>query len=211
MSKSKSKQEEVRQILDDLDSLSPESATQVAAPSSHPQGQDPSEVLAFLEEITQKSSEPTRLATAPQIERPLSRAGTPTIRKSSERVRLGGVTPLSKASSASLAESTSKATPQPAYSPLGWGWNSVWTSASAAIQQARTVVDEQVRNLPANEQARKVLEYAKAAQLEKLGLSLRLVMHGLALKHATRPRLQACWPVDVDRHSECRCASHIKA
>lgn len=55
----------------------------------------------------------------------------------------------------------------------GWGWGSVWNSASAAIQQAKTVVDEQVKNLPKNEQAKKwgegVMEYAKNAQLEKLG------------------------------------------
>ena len=58
----------------------------------------------------------------------------------------------------------------------GWGWGSVWTSASAAIQQAKTVVDELVKNLPKNEQAKKwsegMIEYAKNAQLEKLGLSL---------------------------------------
>ena len=55
----------------------------------------------------------------------------------------------------------------------GWGWGNVWSSASAALQQAKSVVDEQVKNLPKNEQARKwgegVLEYAKAAQLDKLG------------------------------------------
>jgi hypothetical protein len=54
----------------------------------------------------------------------------------------------------------------------GWGWGSVWSSASAAIQHAKSAVDEQVKHLPKNEQARKwgegVIEYAKAAQLDKL-------------------------------------------
>jgi len=55
----------------------------------------------------------------------------------------------------------------------------VWTSASAAIQQAKTVVDEQVKNLPKNEQAKKwsegMIEYAKNAQLEKLGADFKRV------------------------------------
>ena len=66
-----------------------------------------------------------------------------------------------------------------------WGWGSVWSSASSALQQARSVVDEQVKSLPTQD-AKKwregVLEYAKSAQeraqeyarttqLEKLGSS----------------------------------------
>jgi hypothetical protein len=183
MSKSKSKQEEALQFLDDLDSLSPTSGTTGGANAhANPQGQDPTEVLAFLDEITQKSSEPARLA-APQIDRPSSRAGTPTLRKASERVRVGSSTPLLRPSSSSASlstapESTAKDASKPApetsqpQTSSSWGWGSVWSSANAAIQQARTVVDEQVRNLPANEQARKVIEYAKTAQLDKLGLSL---------------------------------------
>lgn len=62
----------------------------------------------------------------------------------------------------------------PAGLPGTWGWSSVWTSASAAYQQARTVVDEQVKHFPRNEQFSEwgegVLEYAKTAQLDKLGV-----------------------------------------
>jgi hypothetical protein len=36
----------------------------------------------------------------------------------------------------------------------------VWSTASTVVQQAKSVVDEQVKNLPANG----VLEYAKTAQ-----------------------------------------------
>jgi hypothetical protein len=179
MSKSKSKQEEALQLLDDLDSLSP------AASAANAQGQNPEEVLAFLDEIAQKSTaEPARL-TAPQADRPSSRAGTPTIRKSSERVRVGGGAALLKSSSTpplvnasptdknGSASTTSEQTAQ-SQAGGGWGWGTVWSSASAALQQAKTVVDEQVKNLPANEQARKVIEYARIAQLDRLGPFLKL-------------------------------------
>jgi len=57
----------------------------------------------------------------------------------------------------------------------GWGWTtSAWGAASSMFQQAKNVVDEQVKHLPTrNEQARKwgegMLEYAKNTQLDKLG------------------------------------------
>lgn len=181
-SKAKSKQEEALQFLDDLDNLQPS-----AGPPNYRQNAqtsnegDPAEVLAFIDEITQKSSEPTRL-TAPPIDRPISRAGTPSLRKGTERVRVG-VHPSSSTSSLSgRLESTvgpaPTAKPEPTASmdssSSGWGWSNVWNSASAAYQQARSVVDEQVKNLPKNEQVSKwgedVLEYAKTAQLDKLGM-----------------------------------------
>lgn len=186
-SKSKSKQEEALQFLDDLDSLSPgpaahggaKSTTAVAAPGNEAEA---AEALAFLDEITQKSSEPTRPAPS-LIDRPISRAGTPSLRKSTERVKVGGAahTPLlpsasttSLSSKANVTNSTSKLDQiQTGTTSGGWGWGSVWTSASAAIQQAKTVVDEQVKNLPKNEQAKKwsegMMEYAKNAQFEKIG------------------------------------------
>jgi len=62
----------------------------------------------------------------------------------------------------------------------------VWSSASAVVQQAKTVVNEQVKSLPQNDQAKKwgegvlgyaktAQEYAKTAQLDKLGQDLRRV------------------------------------
>jgi len=61
----------------------------------------------------------------------------------------------------------------------GWGWGSVWNSASVALQQAKSAVDEQVKYLPKNEQARKwgegMMEYAKSAQLDKLGQDFKRV------------------------------------
>lgn len=178
-SKSKSKQQEALQFLDDLDSL-PE-----APPSNQPvkaggkQPEDASEVLAFIDQITQKSSEPTRTTSA-ILERP--RSATPTVRKPTERVKLGGSSTPAPGSISQTPSQTHTPPPpvqqeeQPPPGSGGWGltgWgNSVWSSASAALQQARTVVDEQVKHLPNNDQAKKwregVLEYAKRADLEKI-------------------------------------------
>lgn len=182
-SKAKSKQEEALQFLDDLDNLQPSAGPptyrQTTPSNMHTSNEgDPAEVLAFIDEITQKSSEPTRL-TAPPIDRPISRAGTPSLRKGTERVRVG-VHPSSSTSSLSGKPESVSATKLDAaaaastISPGGWGWSSVWSSASVAYQQAKIVVDEQVKNLPKNEQVSKwgegVLEYAKTAQLDKLGM-----------------------------------------
>ena len=196
--KPKSRQEEALQFLDDLDNMAPPPEASSAQPGSLSPAVPPpageAEVYAFIDEITQKSSEPPRTALS-HIDRPLSRAGTPTLRKSTERVRVGAPTPLlpssgsaspivrSESSSSRVSMSPAprtEARQEPGSAPPagqagGWGWGSVWSSASAALQQARSVVDEQVKNLPKNEQARKwgegVLEYAKAAQLDKLGQS----------------------------------------
>lgn len=198
MSKSKSKQQQALQFLDDLDNLAPPSADGPPPPASV-QGastEGEAEVFAFIDEITQKSSEPSARPSV-HIDRPLSRAGTPTVRKSTERVKVGTPTPLlpgaaplsrteSSSSRVSVGTSSRTDTTAPAQEALtlasasvsgggGWGWGSVWSTASTALQQARSVVDEQVKNLPKNEQARKwgegVLEYAKNAQLDKLGAS----------------------------------------
>lgn len=189
-SKAKSKQEEALKFLDDLDSFTPTSQVNVsdttkAAPNLNNEGE--AEVLAFLDEITQKSTEPTRPSTATShLDRPISRSGTPTLRKSTERVRLGGgstLSPSASSSSASLPKSgTETAKVDQATASVGsgpWGWGSVWSTASAAIQQAKTVVDEQVKALPNNEQARKwsegVIGYAKSAQLDKIGQDFKRV------------------------------------
>ncbi|KAF8213408.1 maintenance of telomere capping protein 1 [Mycena galopus ATCC 62051] len=193
MSKSKSKQEEALAFLDDLDSFTPQDAP--VADAEQPAGGE-AEALAFIDEITQKSAEPTPRSSALLGERPASRSGTPTIRKSTERVRLGvgaggGTTLLRTASSSSLkkdaAATTTAATPAPeaaagssaAGGGWGLGWGNVWSSASSVIQQAKSAVDEQVKYLPKNEQARKwgegMIEYAKTAQLDKLGQDFRRV------------------------------------
>ena len=177
-SKSKSKQEEALELLDDLDSLAV-SGSQAKTATPPPQGKgNEADVFAFIDEITQKSTEPTRTAAA------IPRSGTPTIRKSTERVRLGGG-PISASSSTTSLHRTAStegskpkvdSSPPPASTSAGggsWGWGSVWNTASAAIQQAKSAVDEQVKHLPKNEQVRGwgegVLEYAKNAQLDKLG------------------------------------------
>ncbi|KAJ7129998.1 maintenance of telomere capping protein 1 [Mycena crocata] len=193
MSKSKSKQEEALAFLDDLDSFTPPDApatTDTTAPAQAGNaagggGEGEAEVLAFIDEITQKSAEPTPRSS--HLERPASRSGTPTVRKSTERVRLGGgPTSLLRTPSSSSLRKDASATPPPAAAATaesggggGWGWGTVWSSASAAIQQAKSAVDEQVKYLPKNEQARKwgegMIEYAKTAQLDKLGQDFKRV------------------------------------
>lgn len=181
-SKSKSKQQEALQFLDDLDSLpeAPLPNKPVKAGGKQPEETgDASEVLAFIDQITQKSSEPTR-TTSTILERP--RSATPTVRKPTERVKLSGT---STPAPGSISQTPSQIhTPPPpvqqegkfpsgsgSWGIGGWG-SSVWSSASAALQQARSVVDEQVKHLPNNDQAKRwregVLEYAKNADLEKI-------------------------------------------
>jgi hypothetical protein len=184
MSKSKSKQEEALAFLDDLDSFAPPDAPAVTDSAAPAQGGE-AEVLAFIDEITQKSAEPTPRSS--HLERPASRSGTPTVRKSTERVRLGGgSTSLLRTPSSSSLRKDAAATPATSTTTAvesgsggGWGWGTVWSSASAAIQQAKSAVDEQVKYLPKNEQARKwgegMIEYAKTAQLDKLGSCLSLI------------------------------------
>lgn len=180
-SKSKSKQQEALQILDDLDSL-PEASLPTrkvrADGEQQEQAGDASEVLAFIDQITQKSSEPTRTTSA-MLERP--RSATP-VRKPTERVKLGGPSTPAPGSVSQTPSQTHTPPPlsiqqegEPALSGGGWGFGgwgtSVWSSASAALQQARSVVDEQVKHLP-SDQAKKwregVLQYAKGADLETI-------------------------------------------
>lgn len=241
-----SKAQEAQQFLDDLESWTPATASP-SVPSKSPvlpagKPGEAADVIAFLDEITQKSSEPTRTTL---LEHPASRTGTPTLRKSTERVRMGAPSPLpllpsisaSPALSSSKAEppasttSASTATPQPPNGEAtaqqkGWGWggvSSVWSSASAAIQQAKTVVDEQVKNLPNNEQAKKwsagaleyaktAQEYAKTAQLDKLGA---FIMHQFiettSWMSAYRAGLPAGRTIYFDRHSQRGCSANIRA
>lgn len=112
----------------------------------------------------------------------LSRSGSP----APGRVDVVPTTGLSSATTPSGGAASMITAPGgSAASPAGtggWGWSSVWSTASAAVKQARTVVDEQVKNLPVsipnvsmpnNEQAKKwsegMLDYVKNTQLDKLG------------------------------------------
>lgn len=217
-SKSKTKQEEALQLLDDLDSFTPIESAVSSGSAAAPAPESETEVLAFLDEITQKSSEPTRPTTA-HLERPASRTGAPSLRKSTERVRLGGSSLSTGTSTPSRAgtpptNSRTTASSEPASEPApatggggSWGWGSVWTTASAALQQARSVVDEQVKNLPSNEQAKKwsegVKEYAKTHQLDKLGKSN--AFHRLPLAYIEcRTGFQARRSFNADRYPQCR-------
>ncbi|KAJ3515839.1 hypothetical protein NMY22_g14345 [Coprinellus aureogranulatus] len=151
-SKSKSKAEEALEFLDDLDSFAAPADPNAVAKSKTPPPpaaaggkRNEEDVFAFIDEVTQKSTEPT-----------------PKLFQS----------------------------PSPAPSGGGWGWGSVWSTASTAIQQARSVVDEQVKHLPKNlpknelvqgwsesalEYGKKAQEYAKNAQLDKISQDFKRV------------------------------------
>jgi Family of unknown function (DUF5427) len=234
---SKSKQEEARRFLDDLDSLSPSSTSIVPGgtePGVAQSGHDgeAAEVLAFIDEITQKSAEPTRTTTS-HIDKPLSRAGTPNLKKSIERVRVGtpggltssstslalrpDVSATASASHKSNADQSQQLKESTQMSATGgWGWGSVWSSAAAAIQQAKSAVDEQVKHLP-NEQARKwgegVIEYARTAQLEKLGqyTPVHVLESRTPLNiHPIRTRLQKSRAFNLDGYSQRSGAPNIR-
>lgn len=186
-----SKQQEALQFLDDLDSLNAPSSSKPAVPTASSGVQPPNEAeaLAFLDEITQKSSEPTRTtvsAAQPRTVTPRTssrislRKGADGVSRSASPAPLAAAhahtTSVSAASGRSSGETSrgASSTSDPSTGGgVAWGWGSVWSSASAAVKQARSVVDEQVKNLPKNEQAKKwsegMMEYVKNAQLEKLG------------------------------------------
>lgn len=199
---SKSKAAEALKFLDDLDNLEPgvppASASSGSAPptSATTNTGDAADVLKFIDEITLKSSEPRRSVTPAPLERPASRASivtpTGTIKKATERVRVGSPAPSSAGSTAASqraepSQTSTTATKdnqtEGAGKSGGWGWGSVWTSASAALQQAREVVDERVKHLPNQEYASKlreeVLGYVpknlNREELGKLGRSLFFV------------------------------------
>jgi hypothetical protein len=160
-----SKAQEAQQFLQDLDNFDPAAAGRSSPAKTRPG--EAADVIAFLDEMAQPAP-----ARAQLLDRPGSRAGTPSLRKSTERVRMGvppsmqGAAVLTRtvSTSASDAAASKPATPvaeqPPQQKPGGWGWGSVWSTASTVVQQAKSVVDEQVKNLPANG----VLEYAKTAQ-----------------------------------------------
>ncbi|CAE6458247.1 unnamed protein product [Rhizoctonia solani] len=193
---SKSKQQEAQELLNDLDSLGapqPANRKSGSSPSPAPVVGEGAEALAFLDEITQKSSEPTKPTPAP-VPKPTerirlsvpnnprrsvesSRAGTPV-----SRVPPTATPPSNVSTSQTTAEDNTQAT-----STGSWGWGSVWNSASAALQQARTVVEEQAKHLPPipptaaarGEIARKwgegMMEYVKNAQFDKISQDLKNV------------------------------------
>jgi hypothetical protein len=165
-----SKAQEAQQFLQDLDnfdSVSPSTAKPAQGGKSKVGKADAADAIAFLDEITQKSSEPTPRTTTGHLERPVSRSSTPSLRKSTERVRMGvpaaamgGGSPRPESAPSSKPSTPKTEAPPKVPAAGGWGWGSVWSTANTVMQQAKSVVDEQVKNLPANG----VLEYAKNAQ-----------------------------------------------
>ena len=176
---------DVLQFLDSLDDI-PNAATGPKPSKPPAAGQavsggagDAAEALAFLDELTQQSSRPTRVLTpgprvrnvpspAPGSSSAVPRSSTPS----------GGPTGHVPTSSSGLSPSQAAASKNDGATKAnepsggGWGWGSVWSSASTVLAQARNVVEEQVKTLP-SEPAKKwgegVMTYVKATQLDKLG------------------------------------------
>ncbi|KAG9094588.1 hypothetical protein FRC06_010669 [Ceratobasidium sp. 370] len=194
---SKSKQQEAQDLLNDLDSLpAPPPINRKSGSSPAPgtvAGSEGAEALAFLDEITQKSSEPTKSTPAP-VPKPterirLSVGNNPrrSVESSRATTPLSRVPPTTTPPVASSTLPTDTTTAAPAAASGSWGWGSVWTSASAALQQAKSVVEEQAKHLPPipgaaavrTEQARKwgegMMEYVKTAQFDKISQDLKNV------------------------------------
>ena len=174
---------DVLQFLDSLDDIpGAPGASKPSKPSTTGQGTQPgeaAEALAFLDELTQQSSRPTRVLTpGPRVRNAPSASPGPAAAagRSSTPVNAPATAPsgLSASQLVSRNDGAVKAD-EPSGSGGGWGWGSVWTSASAALVQAKNVVEEQVKILP-SEPAKKwgegMITYVKQTQLDKLGTFL---------------------------------------
>ncbi|EJU00986.1 hypothetical protein DACRYDRAFT_22821 [Dacryopinax primogenitus] len=190
-SKPTSKAEEALQFLDDLDSFTPAAApattggpTEPTTASTLPPPGEAAEVLAFLDEITQKSSE-TPKSTASIIAASTSRppSATPGAAAATpSAANPNRVSPIPSARQQAIEMSAAEASEHhrtPSQTG-GWGWGGVgglWSTASSALQQARSVAEEQAKQLQSNEQAKKwtegVMGYVKNANLDKLSQDLR--------------------------------------
>lgn len=173
-----SAQSEVDAIFKDLDSLPNPPVTGAPTSRGAPKSSDSQAIqaLAELDDLaktaTDSPSKSRLTAIGSGISRPSSRA--------TERVSLSSLKAKSAAAAEAATPTRSTTPPAPAAptastSASAWGWGSVWTSASAAIQQAKTVVDEQVKNLPNVPQAEQTRQwreglvgYVKNAQLDKI-------------------------------------------
>lgn len=170
---------DVLQFLDSLDKIPNAPAGSKPAATSASTG-EAAEALAFLDELTQQSSRPARVLTpGPRVRNaPDRKSGTasPAPGPPATNPPVVSGNNITPATSGLLASDASQANPvantiKPVAGGGGWGWGSVWNTASAAIAQAKNVVDEQVKSLP-NDQAKKwggaALDYVKTAQLDKI-------------------------------------------
>jgi hypothetical protein len=194
-----SNNEDVMQLLDSLDAapvaqpkpptFRAKSATGRSTPGIEAAPGNAAEALAFLDELTQKSSKPTRVLTpGPRVRNAGGTTGIE-VRKSIDSVRGStgtSATPSRPHTPSAPATTAAPASVSPTGSPssgggggwgLGWGsLGSAWSTASAiaakAAEQAKTIAEEQAKHLP-NEQAKKWSEtamgYVKNAQLDKIG------------------------------------------
>ena len=199
--------EDVMQLLDSLDAapvaqpkpptLRTKSTTGRSTPGIEAAPGDAAEALAFLDELTQKSSKPTRVLTpGPRVRNVGGTTGVE-VRKSTDSVRGSSGTsatpsrphtpsaPATTSTTAPISTTSSSSSGGGGGWGLGWGsLGSAWSTASAiaakAAEQAKTIAEEQAKHLP-NEQAKKwsdtAIGYVKNAQLDKLGKYNGLLMY----------------------------------
>jgi hypothetical protein len=193
-------QQQAEALLNDIDSLGATPAASLTPTKPGALQGNAIEAIEFLDEITKSSPKPKLVA--PSLARPSSRA--------TERISLKTKIPEAPAPPPPTAVE-----PPVASQSTPWGWGSVWSSASAAIQQAKTVVDEGVKNLPQvtqSDQPRQwregLIDYVKSAQLDKIGIgSDSCICHSCILTvWSSRPGFKDRVPFDTDRYSE-RCGT----
>ncbi|KAH8929525.1 hypothetical protein BT69DRAFT_1345818 [Atractiella rhizophila] len=192
-----SARDDVLAFLDDLDSYSaapssstvpapaPSTAAGTVAPTTGtPNPEEAAKVLEFLDEITARSSTPTTQLPVPDLNRTSSKGS---LRGAGQGVAIG---PPVRKSTDSQRPAKNEAAPEPAPTQAGggWGWSSMWNSATSVIQQAQSIqhsvvqqaqnvqknlkVDEvkgYVKGLAESEQAKKWTDLAKNVKVEQLG------------------------------------------
>ncbi|KAF8343926.1 maintenance of telomere capping protein 1 [Cantharellus anzutake] len=158
-------QQEAEALLKDIDQLPIPPTSSVSVTS---QG-DALQAIEFLDQITRVDPPKSKLVSTPPT-RPASRA--------TERVSLPTLRAKSADSNASSLQTPEPSKPE---STGGWSWgSSVWSGASAALQQAKSVVDEGVKSIPSVHRPQQprhwregLFEYVKSGHLEKLGQDIK--------------------------------------
>lgn len=166
---------DAQSVLDFLDEINQRSST----PTASLQNAIPSPQTRVRTPALSRSGSTAAIASLP--------------RRSFEGRASPAMTPAVLPESIPQQSTTSSSSEQPPAADA-WGWSSVWNQATTIVQQARTVAEEQVKTasgaaslsagigglgeglmkaLGENEQAKKwgegVINYAKAAHLDKLG------------------------------------------
>jgi len=154
-SKSMSKQEEALQFLDDLDSLSPKApdinVSQQWDLQQPIQARQPKSLLSRRNYTKEQGANPYHYIkrgsaalqswyTHPEKSTERVKVGTSTQLPASAASSTKGPSPSTSSTNLLSFEKQEGETSAQGYKPSsGWGWGSVWSSASAALQQAKSL------------------------------------------------------------------------